>query len=144
MDLREAEEILEELLPTLETLEAQSWAGLQFLKDKGIADDEQFAPYLEQARNASNVRWRAARLRINRLLMPAFETTEKSSETKHPESKKQEGRTDRGGQQQTTQAEVGEAEVGEEGDKAPVKRPTAAAETTNQNTSRTNPEEAPA
>ena len=86
MELSTAEQILEELLPPLEALETQSGAVLQFLKDKGIATDEQLAPYLEQARNASNVRWRAARLRINRLLAPAFETAEKSREIKSAES----------------------------------------------------------
>ena len=107
MELRTAEQILEELLPPLEALETQSGAVLQFLKDKGIATDEQLAPYLEQARNASNVRWRAARLRINRLLAPAFETAEKSREIKsaesaatpdskaRPESRKQTTTTDR-------------------------------------------------
>ena len=81
MELRTAEEILEELLPPLEALETQSGAVLQFLKDKGITTDEQLAPYLEQARNASNIRWRAARLRINRLLAAVFETAEKSRES---------------------------------------------------------------
>src|SRR6185437_2186661 len=47
---------------------------------------DQLAPLLEQARNASNVRWRAARLRINHLLAPAFETAEKNRETKSAES----------------------------------------------------------
>jgi hypothetical protein len=86
MELHTAEEILEELLPPLEALETQSGAVLQFLKEKGIATDEQLAPFLEQARNASNVRWRAARLRINHLLAPAFETAEKSREIKSAES----------------------------------------------------------
>jgi hypothetical protein len=86
MELRTAEEILEELLPPLETLEAQSGAILQFLKEKRMATDELLAPFLKQARNASNVCWRAARLRINRLLAPAFETAEKSREIKSAES----------------------------------------------------------
>jgi hypothetical protein len=86
MELRTAEEILEELLPSLEALEAQSGAILQFLKDKGIATDEQLAPFLEQARNASTVRWRAARLRIHHVLAPVFETDEKSREIKSAKS----------------------------------------------------------
>jgi hypothetical protein len=81
MDLSVAEQVLDEFIPSLEALEAQSGAILQFLKEKGIATDEQLAPYLEQARSASNVRWLAVRLRMNRLLTPAFETGEETKKT---------------------------------------------------------------
>ena len=80
------EQILDELLPSLEELETQSGAVLQFLKDKGIATDEGLTPYMEQARSASTVRWRAARLRINRVLAPTFKTAEKTAEEKRSES----------------------------------------------------------
>ncbi len=80
------EHILDELLPSFEELETQSGAILQFLKDKGIATDEGLAPYVEQARSASAVRWRAARLRINRVLTPAFKMAEKTAEEERSES----------------------------------------------------------
>ena len=67
-------EILNELFSHLERLETQNEAILQFLKEKKRVTDKQLAPYLEQAGNASSVKWRAARVRINHLLEP-----------KHPE-----------------------------------------------------------
>jgi hypothetical protein len=73
-----AEGILDEFLPSFEALETQTEAIVQFLKDKGIATDEQLAPYREKARNASTVRWRAARLRTNRLFATAFNTADKT------------------------------------------------------------------
>lgn len=76
MDSDIADELLNELFSTFETIDTQSGAILQFLKDKGMATDEQLAPYLEQAGNASNVRWRAARIRINSLLASAAKKTE--------------------------------------------------------------------
>lgn len=63
-------EVLNELFSHLEKLETQSEAILQFLKEKKRVTDKQLAPYLEQAGNASNVKWRAARVRINHLLEP--------------------------------------------------------------------------
>ncbi|MDQ1409680.1 MAG: hypothetical protein QOJ41_1415, partial [Acidobacteriaceae bacterium] len=54
-------EILDELFSLLETLETQSLALTQFLKDQGIATEEKLAPYVDRAGNASSVKWRAAR-----------------------------------------------------------------------------------
>lgn len=63
-------EVLNELFSHLERLETQTEAILQFLKEKKRVTDKQLAPYLEQAGNASSVKWRAARVRINHLLEP--------------------------------------------------------------------------
>jgi len=63
-------EILDELFSLLESVEAQSLALTQFLKDQGIATDKKLAPYLDRAGNASSVKWRAARARMQYLLSP--------------------------------------------------------------------------
>jgi len=68
MDDKIAQLILDELFSSLEALETQSGAVLQFLNDKGIADDDELARYLEQAGMASSVKRRAARMRINYLV----------------------------------------------------------------------------
>ncbi|HWC18319.1 MAG TPA: hypothetical protein VG498_14955 [Terriglobales bacterium] len=62
-----AQQVLSDLFGYLESLETQSGAILQFLKDKGGLNDQQLAPYLEQAANASSVKWRAARVRMEHL-----------------------------------------------------------------------------
>ena len=68
MDGNLADQVINELFPYFEALETRTAAILQFLKDKGLTTDEQFAPYLEQADNGSNVKWLAARVRIGHLL----------------------------------------------------------------------------
>ncbi len=76
MDSKIAAEILDDLIPALESLEAKSEAALQFLKKEGIASDEKLAPFLEQAASASSVRWMAVRVRMERLLS-ALEKSER-------------------------------------------------------------------
>jgi len=60
-------EILGDLLPYFESLEAQSSAILQLLRDKHIANDEELNRYMEKAADASSVKWRAARVRMDHL-----------------------------------------------------------------------------
>src|SRR5579864_2983538 len=86
-------EVLNELFSHLERLETQNEAILQFLKEKKRVTDKQLAPYLEQAGNASSVKWRAARVRINHLLEP--EHPEKEIKLgKRPELHEDSPRTD--------------------------------------------------
>lgn len=81
MDEEIVQQIVEELLSSLEPLDTQTAALVQFLKAKGIATDEELAPYLEQAGNASNVRWLATRVRIRSLISSAMKPAEKPAET---------------------------------------------------------------
>lgn len=81
-------EILDELFSLLESLETQSLALTQFLKDQGIATDEKLAPYLDRAGNASSVKWRAARARMQYLLSPLAKKTDDQAKDKNKESEK--------------------------------------------------------
>jgi hypothetical protein len=81
-------EILDELFSLLESLETQSLALTQFLKDQGIATDEKLAPYLDRAGNTSSVKWRAARARMQYLLSPAAKKTDDQAKDKNKESEK--------------------------------------------------------
>jgi hypothetical protein len=79
-------EVLGELFGLLEVLEARTLAVMEFLKDAGIATDEELGPYLEKAGNASSVKWRAARLRMEFLLTSA----QKNKEEEKKEAEKRE------------------------------------------------------
>ena len=85
MNTEPIKEVLNELFSHLERLETQSDAILQFLKEKKRVTDKQLAPYLEQAGNASNVRWRAARVRIEHLLSSMEDKEKETVVSKAPE-----------------------------------------------------------
>ena len=78
------QEILHDLFSSLEALETQNTAILQFLKDKGIATDEELASHLEQAGNASSVRWRGVRVRADYLFASAVKAAEQAAEKESP------------------------------------------------------------
>ena len=76
MNVDLAQELLNVLGSSLENLETQHAALLQLLKDNGVVTDDQLAPYLARAGKASNVRWRAAHIRLDRL----FDTEKQKEE----------------------------------------------------------------
>ena len=83
-------EILGELFSLLEAMETSNLAVLQFLKEKGIANEKEFAHFLEQAGNAGSVKWRAARVRMEYLLTPIKkETLQEKHEVKEASPKEQ-------------------------------------------------------
>ena len=82
MDEEIVKQILDQLFSSFEDSETQSAALLLFLKDQGIATEEKLAPYFEQAANTSEVRWRAARVRMGALLASALKTPEPATEKK--------------------------------------------------------------
>ncbi len=85
MDEEILKQIFYELLSALEALETQSAAVLQFLKAKGIATDEELAPFLAAAGNVSNVRWLAVRVRTAALISSALKPAETPVEAPAPE-----------------------------------------------------------
>jgi len=78
------QEILHDVFSSLEALESQNTAILQFLKDKGIATDEELASHLEQAGKASSVRWRGVRVRADYLFASAIKAAEQAAEKESP------------------------------------------------------------
>jgi hypothetical protein len=80
-------EVLSELFALLEAQETSGAALLQLLKDQGIASDEKLSTYLDQAGRASNVKWRAARMRMEYLLTPIQKETADKDKSKQAEPK---------------------------------------------------------
>ncbi len=80
-------ELLDELIDSLERMEARSEALHQYLAGEGKAAEKALAPYMEQAANASDVRWRAFRVRAEALLAAGTRELEKNAK---PEQSKPE------------------------------------------------------
>lgn len=76
IDEKVVKQILEQIFSSVEDVETQSAAILQFLKDKGMANDEELAPYFERAKTSSGVRWVAIRARVDYLLSSAINKEE--------------------------------------------------------------------
>jgi hypothetical protein len=92
VDEQVVQEIVDEVLSSLEPRDTQGAALVQFLKAKGIAGDEELAPYLKQAENASNVRWMAARVRIKSLISSAMKEFDTKPAETNAEEKKSTGK----------------------------------------------------
>lgn len=141
MDPKTTQEILDDLIPSFEALEAKSSAVLEFLKHEGIASDEKLAPYLDQAENASSVRWLGVRVRIERLLAAAEkESAEKSADAEKEPKKSSTDKEDKkpeAAEEKPREAAVGKSESDDKTDKnkdaAATLEPTAKSDdTTNQ------------
>jgi hypothetical protein len=111
MDIDLVKELLNELGTSLESLETQQGALFQFLKDKGIVSDNQMVPYLDQAGNASSIRWRATRLRLERVFSTAADKEEQAAKLREDQTKKQ------------TQQKEAERAKGKSTSQAPGKKP---------------------
>jgi len=70
--------VLDELFSSLESLETQTRALATCLQEKGIVPAEDLEPYLKQAGEAANVRWRAERIRMNSLLSSVLKSAAES------------------------------------------------------------------
>ena len=68
MDKDAINKAFSELYSHLESLETQTTALIQILTAKGIITDKEFAPFVEEAGNASYVKWLATRLRVEHVL----------------------------------------------------------------------------
>ena len=75
MNAQLIEEILDELDPIFQST-GTSAGIVRLLKDKGIVNDDDLAPYLEQAATAGSIKWRATRLRLERILKSAVKSIE--------------------------------------------------------------------
>ena len=63
-------EIFDEMFTLMQDVETRSVALFEYLQEQGGATDEKLAPYLDRAASAADVRWRAARARMEHLLAP--------------------------------------------------------------------------
>jgi hypothetical protein len=60
-------EIFDEMFTLMQDLETRSVAVFEYMQEQGGATDEKLAPYLDRAAGAADVRWRAARARMEHL-----------------------------------------------------------------------------
>jgi uncharacterized protein YdaU (DUF1376 family) len=119
MNVDLAQELLDELGSSLENLETQHAALFQFLKDKGMLTDDQFAPYLAQAGKASSVRWRAAHIRLESLFRNERQKEEKLRENEQHQTDKIQNQE----REAETTNEVGSANAALQSDETKINGP---------------------
>jgi len=120
MDTHIAQEMLKELGSSLESLETQVNALVGFLKEAGIVTDEKLAPYLDQAGKASDVRWRAARLRLEHILSATEEQQAQEKPTEQaPTPSQQKEEQAKGGGASTVGAQNSESDQVKEKEDGP-------------------------
>ncbi len=88
MDEKVIDELLDAILPMLASAESQSTAALQAVKQSGALTEEQLAPLIEQASNATEIKMRATRLRLKRVLTAAVSDFENDHKKKNEEEQK--------------------------------------------------------
>lgn len=125
MDEKIVDEILDELFSSFEKSETDTAAILLLLKERGIASEEKLAPFLEQASRMSEVRWRAARVRMGALLRSAMKTAEQPAEQKGTANREQEKTPAEAKKEKKEPAEMNQPEEKKESEekKQPEKNP---------------------
>lgn len=83
------DELLDAIVPSLEAAEAQTAALFQLLQEKNIISADEHARLVAQAANASDIKARATRLRLKRVLTSALDDLEKQKEPEKPASPKE-------------------------------------------------------
>ena len=109
MDSAITDEILEELSSALQRVEAQSTAIVELIKKKGIVEEDELAPYLQWANEASSVRWRATRVRIGHLLS-GLEKREQQAKDERKEKEERKEKTAQSASEKTKTAKQEDAE----------------------------------
>jgi hypothetical protein len=74
------DEILDDFASTFQASETRSLAIERFLKNKKIASEDELKPFLEEAGNASEIEWRATRLRLHHLFMSAIDAVQEAAQ----------------------------------------------------------------
>ena len=111
-------EIFDEMFTLLEDLETRNVAILEYLGEQGGVTDEKLKPYLDRAGAASNVKWRAARVRMEYLLAPAPKSTTeqgKGDKSKASQARRKEKEPESGGSKERDKKEQGKKTESEPG-----------------------------
>ena len=87
VDEGQLQAILSELFGLFETMETSNLAALRALTEKKIVSEDELKRLLDEAGNASSVKWRAARVRMEYLLTPVEKKKEEAGKRDAPNDK---------------------------------------------------------